>query len=85
MNDETAAGVRWSFWVIGAIALLWNVAGAINFFVQMDPDMLASYRESERAIVEGRPAWATAAFAIAVFSGAFGCLFLLLRKSLAYY
>ncbi len=85
MNDETAAGVHWSFWVIGAIALLWNVAGAINFFVQMDPDMLASYRESERAIVEGRPAWATAAFAIAVFSGAFGCLFLLLRKSLAYY
>jgi hypothetical protein len=46
---------------------------------------LAAYRESERAIVEGRPAWATAGFAIAVFGGALGSLLLLLMKSAAYY
>ena len=85
MNDEAVGGVHWSFWVIGAIALIWNVMGVINFFMQMNPDMLAAYRESERAIVEGRPAWATGAFAIAVFGGALGCLLLLLRKSAAYY
>ncbi len=59
--------------------------GVINFLVQMNPDVLATYRESERAIVEGRPAWATGAFAIAVFGGALGCLLLMLRKSAAYY
>ena len=85
MNDENAGGVRWSFWVIGVLALIWNVMGVINFFVQMNPDMLAAYRESERAIIEGRPAWATGAFAIAVFGGSLGCLLLLLRKSAAYY
>ncbi len=85
MNDENAGGVHWSFWAIGAIALIWNVMGVINFFVQMTPDLLAAYRESERAIVEGRPAWATGAFAIAVFGGALGSLLLLLRKSAAYY
>jgi len=85
MNDETVGGVHWSFWLIGAVALIWNVVGVINFFAQMNPDVLAAYRESERAIVEGRPAWATAAFAIAVFGGALGCLLLLLRKSAAYY
>jgi hypothetical protein len=85
MNHKTVGGVHWSFWVIGAIALIWNVGGVINYFVQMNPDMLAAYRESERAIIEGRPAWATGAFAIAVFGGAFGCLLLLLRKSAAYY
>ena len=85
MNDETAGRVHWSFWLIGAIALIWNVVGVINFFVQMNPDVIAAYRESERAIVEGRPAWATGAFAIAVFGGALGCLLLLLRKSAAYY
>ncbi len=85
MNDETVGGVHWSFWTIGAVALIWNVMGVINFFVQMNPDVLATYRESERAIVEGRPAWATGAFAIAVFGGALGCLLLLLRKSAAYY
>jgi hypothetical protein len=85
MNDEDVGSVHWSFGAIGAVALIWNVMGIINFFVQMNPDVLAAYRESERAIVEGRPAWATGAFAIAVFGGAFGCLLLLLRKSAAYY
>ena len=85
MNDKTVGRVHWSFWVIGAVALIWNVMGVMNFFVQMNPDMLTAYRESERAIVEGRPAWATGAFAIAVFGGALGCLLLLLRKSAAYY
>jgi type III secretory pathway component EscS len=53
--------------------------------MQMNPDMLAAYRESERAIIEGRPLWATGAFSLAVFGGALGCLLLLLRKSFAVY
>lgn len=36
-------------------------------------------------IIEGRPVWATAAFALAVFGGAIGSLLLLLRKSVAFY
>ncbi len=85
MNDETVGGVHWSFWAIGAVALIWNVMGVINFFVQMNADVLAAMPESHRAIVEGRPAWATGGFAIAVFGGALGCFLLLLRKSAAYY
>ena len=85
MNNGKVGGIHWSFWAIGAIALIWNVMGVINFFVQMNPDMLTAYRESERAIVEGRPAWATGGFAIAVFGGALGGLLLLLRKPAAYY
>ncbi len=85
MNDETVGGIRWSFWAIGAVTLIWNVMGVINFLVQMNAHALASFPESHRAIVEGRPAWATGAFAIAVFGGALGCLLLLLRKPAAYY
>ena len=85
MNDKNVAGVHWSFWAIGAVALTWNVSGVTNYFVQMNGDALASFSEAARAIVEGRPAWATVAFAIAVFGGALGCLLLLLRKSAAYY
>ncbi len=85
MSDESVGGVHWSFWVIGAIALIWNVMGGINFFVQMNADALASLSEPHRAIVEGRPAWATGGFAIAVFGGALGCLLLLLKKPAAYY
>jgi hypothetical protein len=85
MNDGIARGVHWSFWVIGAIALIWNGLGAVNFLVQMSPDSIAAYRESERLIIDGRPLWATAAFAVAVFGGAIGALLLLLRRSVAFY
>ena len=85
MNDKTVVGIHWSFWVIGTVSLIWNVMGVVNFLVQMNPEMLNAYRESERMIIEGRPVWATAGFAIGVFAGAFGCLLLLLRKAAAYH
>ena len=59
--------------------------GVVNFFMQMNPDVLATYPESHRAIVASQPVWVTAGFAIAVFGGALGCLLLLLRKFAAYY
>ena len=85
MNNENVAGVHWSFWVIAAILLIWNVMGVINFFVQMNADAIAAMPETHRAIIEGRPVWATGGFALAVFGGALGCLLLLFRKSAAYY
>ena len=85
MKDKTVCGVHWSFWAIGTVALIWNVMGIMNFFMQMKAGMLAEMPESQRAIIESRPAWATGAFAIAVFGGALGCLLLLLRKSAAFY
>ena len=85
MNDETIGGVHWSFWIISVVTLIFNVMGVINYFAQMNADSLASFPESYRPIIEGRSAWATAAFAIAVFGGSLGCILLLLRKSAAFY
>ena len=47
------------------------------------PEMLSELPVAEQELYANTPLWATAAFAIAVFSGAFGSLFLLMRKSLA--
>ena len=87
MNEkiEKTPGVPWSFWAISAVALVWNVMGSINYVVQMNADTVASMPESYRAVIENRPAWATGAFAVAVFGGALGCVLLLLRKSAAFY
>ncbi|MGB5625107.1 MAG: hypothetical protein WBM61_05195 [Woeseiaceae bacterium] len=85
MNKQTVSRVHWSFWIIGAVALIWNVMGVMNFFMQMNADAIAAMPETHRAIVESRPAWATGGFAVAVFCGALGCLLLLLRKSAAFY
>ncbi len=84
MNDDAAGRPHRSFRVIGAVALLWNGMGALNFFMQMNPDVLAQYDASARAIVEGRPVWATAGFALAVFGGTLGCVLLLFKKRVAY-
>ena len=85
MNEKTVAAVHWSFWVIGAFALIWNALGSLNYLGQMNADLLATMPETHRAIIEGRPAWATGGFALSVFSGALGGLLLLLRKSAAFY
>ena len=85
MNNKPVGSIHWSFWMIGAVTLAFNLLGSINFVVQMNPDSLAWFPEAYRPIIEGKPVWATAAFAIAVFGGAIGCLLLLLRKSAASY
>ena len=84
MNDKTIDKAHWSFWVVGAIASLWNVTGIVNLLWQMNSENLAAMPELHRAIAKSRPLWATAAFALAVFGGAAGCLLLLLRNRAAF-
>lgn len=85
MNKETIRGVHWSFWFISIVALLWNVGGAINYLMQTNIEFVATLPETHRAIIEGRPVWATGGFAIGVFGGALGCLLLLFKKSYSFY
>jgi len=81
----SAVKIHWSFWVICILALIWNVMGSMNYLMQMNPEMLANYPEAAKSLVESRPAWATGAFAIAVFGGVIGDILLILRKTVAYY
>ncbi len=73
------------FWVVGVIALIWNLMGVMAYIMQvtMTDEALAALPEAERLLYENQPAWATAAFAVAVWGGALGCVLLLMRKSLA--
>ena len=81
MNENTKKPTT-SFWVIGGIALFLNVLGVFAYLAQafMSEDTLQSLPEAEQAIYQDVPAWATAAFALAVWGGALGCVLLLLRK-----
>ena len=83
MNEKTVVNVHWSFWVIGAVGLTFNLLGCMNYISQMNAENVASMPDVYRAIVESRPAWGTGAFAIAVFGGSLGCLLLLFRKLVA--
>lgn len=78
-------GVHWSFRAIAVVGLVFNIAGIVNFLTQMNADAVAAMPEAYRTIVESRPAWATGAFALAVFGGGLGCLLLLFRKKFAFF
>lgn len=73
------------FMIAAVILLVWNLFGVMAYIMQvtMSPDALAALSEEERLLFETTPAWATAAFAVAVNGGAVGCLLLLLKKNLA--
>lgn len=73
------------FWVVSVIALLWNLMGVFNYLNQAfnQVAILESLDQAQREAFEGIPAWATAAFALAVFTGLIGSIGLLLRKKWA--
>ena len=74
------------YWVVSAIALIWNLMGVVNYLSQafMKDEMLAAMTEDQRIYIENRPPWATGAFAVAVWAGLIGCLLLLIRKKQAF-
>ncbi|UJH68049.1 hypothetical protein [Allomuricauda sp. SCSIO 65647] len=73
------------FWVVSSVALVWNLMGVFNYLNQAynQEAILESLTQAQREVFEGIPAWATAAFAIAVFSGAIASIALFLRKKWA--
>ena len=84
MTSTTNKPPTW-FWVVSVVALIWNLLGVFAYIqtVTMSPEALQALPEQERALYESAPAWATGAFAIAVWGGALGCILLLLRRKLA--
>ena len=69
------------FWVVSVLALIWNLMGVLNYLAQaFITEIKAEYTVEQLTLIEGRPAWVTAAFAIAVWGGLLGCIALLIRK-----
>ena len=84
MTNSSTKPPVW-FWVISGIGLLWCLMG-VNAYLQQAyrTEGFTSMLSAEQLeAVNNIPAWATGAFAIAVFAGALGCIALLLRKKWA--
>jgi len=70
-----------SLTIIAIIAILWNLIGVLSYLghAYADPESLP---DSQQVYLD-YPAWVTAAFATAVFSGLFGSIGLLLKKKIS--
>ena len=84
MSDSLTKPPVW-FWIVAVAALVWNVFGVLSFigFATMSAEAIAALPEAEQALFENTPVWSTIAFAVGVFGGVFGSVFLLLKKNLA--
>lgn len=74
-----------AFWIIAIIALVWNIMGVVRYVLQAynTESFRAEFNEEQLALIDSAPAWITGVFAIAVFSGLLGCIFLLLKRKWA--
>lgn len=73
------------FWIIGIIALIWNLMGVGAFVGQsfVSDEAKALLPPEQVELLNNIPTWVVIVFAIAVFSGLLGCILLLLKKKFA--
>ena len=83
-NKSTSKPATW-YWIVAVLALIWNIMGVLAYLANafITEEIKAEYTAEQLALIEGRPAWVTAAFAIAVWGGLLGCIALLIRKKWA--
>jgi len=73
------------FWIVSAIALLWNAMG-VNAYIQQayhTETHRSQYNAEQLEMIANQPSWYTTVFALAVFGGLLGCFALLFRKKWA--
>ncbi|WP_149195781.1 hypothetical protein [Luteimonas suaedae] len=69
-------------WVVGAVALVWNLIGVAMFFLQtnLGPEQIAALPPEQQQVYAAMPAWLDIPYGVAVFGGVLGALALLLRR-----
>ena len=86
VNDRYESGTRprtpVHLWIIGVLALLWNMMGAFDYLatkLQLDFYM-SQFSEEQLAYFYGFPAWAISGWAFGVWGAVVGSIGLLLRR-----
>src|SRR3546814_18134167 len=82
--ESKAMKVPASVWIVGALALLWNLVGVAAFVMQvaMPAEALGAMPAEQRAIYAATPAWPYVFSGLATFGGVAGYIGLLLPRRL---
>ena len=82
MHQTTRSAVPFWYWVIAAVALLWNLMGCAMFGIEMFAQEAAmeSMTAEQKAWARSIPGWIYVVYALAVSTGVAGSVGLFLRK-----
>ena len=82
MNDNARPSIPLWYWVISAVALLWNLMGCAAFGMEMfaQEAMMESMTEDQQEWARSIPGWVYFVYGLAVTSGVAGSIGLLMRK-----
>jgi len=72
-------------WIVGIVALLWNLIGAMDYIMTETENegYMSKFTPEQLEFFYSFPVWLVALWAIAVWGGVLGAVLLLLRKKLA--
>ena len=75
----------WHLWLIGVVGFLWSSMGAMDYVMTQtkNESYMSAFTPEQLSFFYGLPSWVVAAWAIAVWGGVVGSIFLLLRKGIA--
>jgi hypothetical protein len=83
LSEQQKLSVPVWFWVIAAVALLWNLIGFVIFLSEVfaQEAMMESMTEKQKEWTRSTPSWIYFVFAISVSTGLAGSICLLMRKA----
>ncbi|MDG2221704.1 MAG: hypothetical protein P8L85_10000 [Rubripirellula sp.] len=82
MSESDRTRVPGWFWLVAAVALLWNLMGCGVLLSEIfaKEAMMESFTEAQKEWSRSTPTWIYLVFAISVITGLAGCVSLLVRK-----
>jgi hypothetical protein len=82
MKQQTKSAVPLWYWVIAAVALLWNLKGCASFAMELfaQEAVMESMTEPQKEWARSIPGWIYFVYVVAVSTGVAGSIGLLLRK-----
>ncbi len=82
MNQEKKTSVPGWYWVIAAVALLWNLMGCAAFATEIfaQETAMESWTEAQREWAQSIPGWIYFVYGLAVITGLAGSIGLLMRR-----
>lgn len=77
-----AVKTPWHLWVVGAVSLIWNAFGAMDYTMTKmgNAEYLAAFTPEQQAFFSSFPIWANVGWALGVWASLLGSLLLLARS-----